>query len=149
MESREPLTLRLRAPLPWRSVAAPEPAASEGREDLTAYDWDELFATGDSGPRLREGPQVRGAIPAPAFTGVGAEAGAEADLVLEAGDWAFLQPARAPADDGELLVLLEGFARDLWWEGAACEGPLYVRGVLEDGRRSVQLWRRVRNRAGA
>jgi len=74
---------------------------------------------------------------------VSAGAGGAADLSLEAGDWAFLQPARAPADDGELLALFEGFARDLWWEGSACEGPLYVRGVFEDGRRAVQLWRRL------
>ncbi len=137
METRGPLTLRLRAPLRWRAVRTPAPAGREGAEDLSAYGWDALFATGDDGPRLR------GALPAPAFTGVSAGAGGAADLSLEAGDWAFLQPARAPADDGELLALFEGFARDLWWEGSACEGPLYVRGVFEDGRRAVQLWRRL------
>lgn len=142
------MTLRLRAPLPWRAAGTAEPACREGSEDLAAYDWDALFAVGDDGPRLREGPQVReaprvrGDLPPPVFRGLPATPGEAADLVLGAGDWAFLQPARAPADHGELLDLLEGFARDLWWEGAACEGPLYVRGVFEDGRRAVQLWRR-------
>ncbi len=160
MESRSPLTLRLRAPLPWRAAEAPEPARREGSEDLAAYDWDALFVTGEDGPRLREGPQVRedpqvregpqvrGALPAPAFTGVEAKGGEAADLVLEAGDWAFLQPARAPADEAELLELAESFARDLWWEGTPCEGPLFVRCVFEDGRRATQLWRRVRDRSG-
>jgi hypothetical protein len=162
MADFELLTLDLRSPLAYSGLENPPiagaplsgtvllPAASgsllelglgagmgEGEEELFLFDEEELVGFDpDDGPGLRRPlprPSFYGRRPAPA----GAARGAE----LAAGSYAFLQ--WRPRDEEELLIGLEWFAREAWWEGAAARGPYVLRRVREDGRLATQVLRRL------
>lgn len=58
---------------------------------------------------------------------------------LEPGNYYFLQwkeGSYAAVEDG-----IEDFIRQLWWEGKACRGPLVLRVLREEGRRTFQVLR--------
>jgi hypothetical protein len=109
----------------------------EGDEELFLFDEEELVGFDpDEGPSLRRPlprPRFYGRRPAPAGAAPGAE--------LAAGGYAFLQ--WRPRDEEELLIGLEWFARQAWWERTAARGPYILRRVREDGRLATQVLRRL------
>jgi hypothetical protein len=122
---------------------------AEGEEELFLFDEEELVDFDpDEGPKLRRPlprPRYYGRRPAPGAgvfgddNSVSAAGGPAARLA--AGGYAFLQ--WRPRDEEELLVGLEWFAREAWWERSAARGPYILRRVREDGRLATQALRRL------
>jgi len=149
MPDSELKSLRLFAPLQYRRMPLPlsggfpfadHPAPETGDEDLALYDPDTVIRDDPA-----EGPRVVQALPPPEILAASSAADGETktiaqSLELERGIYGFLQ-GRA-SNEGELRILLEGFARQVWWERFECQGPLMVRRIFEDGRWAVQVWRR-------
>jgi hypothetical protein len=127
---------------------------AEGEEEVFLFDEEALL---DFDPD--EGPRIRRALPAPGFYGrgaaggrapaVGGEAAPSGEAVLRdvssrelpRGRYAFMQ--WRPRDESELAEGLEWFAREIWWERSAAEGPYIVRRLREDGALSTQVLRRL------
>ncbi len=142
--------LRLHAPLRYAPARAggdgerPFPrreSPAEGDEEIALYEPDSLvrFDPGD-------GPRALPSLPRPAAGGSGpAGTGGPAHIVLAPEAYGFLQ-GRA-STEAEWLSLVEGFARQAWWERVDCSGPFILRRVREDGAWAAQVWRRLGNDA--
>jgi hypothetical protein len=125
---------------------------ADGDEEVFLFDEEALV---DFDPD--EGPRMRPSLPAPRFYGRGgaaraAGAGAAAAAPPAAprgtarreiprGRYAFMQ--WRPRDESELAEGLEWFAREVWWERSAVEGPYIVRRLREDGALATQVLRRL------
>lgn len=142
--------LRLFAPLRYQSIrpsdaggfpfpSRPEPRA--GDEELALYEPESVIL-----PTTEDGPHAAPALPMPKVlaSNLHADGGAsdsKPDVELSPGVYGFLQGSAS--DEDELRALLDGFARQAWWERFEGQGPLIVRRVFEDGRWAVQVWRRA------
>jgi len=124
-------------------------ALGEGEEEVFLFDEGALL---DFDPD--EGPRIQPALAMPRFYGRGATGkrttgdGASragpgaAPRELPRGRYAFMQ--WRPRDERELAEGIEWFAREVWWERSAAEGPYIVRRLREDGRLTTQLLRRLK-----
>lgn len=144
------LTLELRSlilfPEPLEATDAPLALAAtecgEAGAELLFTLPDELFIEGDEGPRRRG--RFVAPMPVRARREASGPAGGEGDrggIGLAEGLWFFMQ--WRPGDEEELLNGIEWFARELWWERRATEGPRFLRVVREDGKLAWQLLQRA------
>ena len=150
MSDLELRRLRLFAPLRYRRIRPsdaggfPFPSRLEpraGDEELALYAPESVIL-----PTAEDGPHAASALPAPEVLASSLPAdcgpsGVKPEVELSPGVYGFLQGSASNED--ELRALLDGFARQAWWERFEGQGPLIVRRVFEDGRWAVQVWRRA------
>jgi hypothetical protein len=168
MAAYELRILDLRAPLPYTGIENPSfagghpggsvlvpipegrlleiptgPGLSEGDEEIFLFDEESLIEfDADNGPKIV--PR----LPTPGFygrrnsTGGAVFGGAALERrELPRGRYAFMQ-WRADTDE-ELLLGMEWFARETWWEQLRGEGPCILRRLREEGKLASQMLRRL------
>lgn len=147
MLNTELRVLRLCAPLGYRRMPASEEGGFPFLNSAHAENGDEELACYDPEGVVRfdplDGPRAFGRLPGALARGASARGAGRwrPDMELDRGVYAFLQDRVSKEE--EILLLLESFAREAWWQRLECQGPYFVRRVFEDGNWATQILRRL------